>query len=48
MQVKQYEKTVDVMKEEKRGLEAALQKSKDTLNESEKELRRAKLDLSSA
>ena len=36
------------MKEEKWGLENALQKSKENLNESEKELRRAKLDLSSS
>jgi phage-related minor tail protein len=36
------------MKEEKKGLENALHKSKDNLNEAEKELRRTKLDFSSA
>jgi len=45
---KQLEKTIEVMKEEKRGLENSLQKSKETINEIEKDFRRVKLDLSSA
>ncbi len=36
------------MKEEKRGLEQALNRSKDNQLEAEKELRRVKLDLESA
>ena len=45
---KQLEKTIEVMKDEKKGLENSLSKSKENQNEIEKELRRAKLDLSSA
>lgn len=42
---KQLEKSIEIMKEEKRGLETSLHKSKDNLNEVEKELRKYKLDL---
>jgi chromosome segregation ATPase len=45
---KQLEKTIEIMKEEKKGLENSLMKSKDNTNEIEKDLRRAKLDLTSA
>ena len=42
------EKSIEVMKEEKTGLEHALLKSNETERESEKALRRAKLDLESS
>jgi len=41
------EKSQEVMKEEKRGLENALERSKSNLLEAEKELRRVRLDLDS-
>jgi len=42
------EKSIEVMREEKEGLEQALTKAKENERESEKALRRTKLDLESA